>query len=136
MQKRPQKPQTNKRAVTIRGVSRSFSGPIPPPQILEQYDLILPGAAERILKMAEDQSSHRRSLEKQIVQAEIRQVRLGQILGFIIAIFGLTVSALIAIFGSAVAGGIIGIGTLASLVGVFMYGSKTRAEQEKDDNDE
>lgn len=46
-----------------------------------------------------------------------------------IAIVGLIVAALIAIYGSAIAGGIIGVGTLASLVGVFMYGSSTRSKE-------
>lgn len=36
-----------------------FSGPLPPPQILGQYDEVLPGAAERILRMAEKQQDHR-----------------------------------------------------------------------------
>lgn len=30
-----------------------ISGPIPPPQILQQYNNTVPGAAERILTMAE-----------------------------------------------------------------------------------
>ena len=46
-------------------------------------------------------------------------------------IVGLIVSVIIAIYGSAIAGSIVGVGTLASLVGVFMYGSKTRSEERK-----
>jgi uncharacterized membrane protein len=34
-------------------VSQKFSGPLPPPELLEGYERILPGAADRILKMAE-----------------------------------------------------------------------------------
>ena len=43
----------------------SVSGPIPPPSMMEQYEGTLPGSADRILKMAENQSEHRQSLEKQ-----------------------------------------------------------------------
>lgn len=43
------------------------SGPIPDPMTLERYDQILPGAAERIIKMAEDQSTHRREIEKIVI---------------------------------------------------------------------
>ena len=39
------------------------SGPIPSPQILQQYNNIVPGAAERIIRMAEKQSDHRMALE-------------------------------------------------------------------------
>lgn len=38
----------------------SFSGPIPHPDLLAQYDQIIPNGADRILLMAEAQSRHRR----------------------------------------------------------------------------
>jgi uncharacterized membrane protein len=47
---------------------RHFSGPLPPPEILAQYNEIVPGAAERILKMAEEQSAHRRGLEDKTIR--------------------------------------------------------------------
>ena len=34
-------------------VSQKFSGPLPPPELLEGYERILTGAADRILRMAE-----------------------------------------------------------------------------------
>ena len=37
----------------------TFQGPIPPPNVLEAYERLVPGAAERILKMAENQAAHR-----------------------------------------------------------------------------
>lgn len=33
--------------------SVSFQGPIPPPQLLEQYSKVIPNGAERIMAMAE-----------------------------------------------------------------------------------
>ena len=42
-----------KRGMTIVGMRASFSGPLPPPKILEDYDRVCPGAADRIIKMAE-----------------------------------------------------------------------------------
>ena len=44
--------------------SESFSGPIPPPTILEGYERIHAGLADRIMKMAESQSEHRKILER------------------------------------------------------------------------
>ncbi|MFQ7172706.1 MAG: DUF2335 domain-containing protein [Thomasclavelia ramosa] len=44
--------------------SVSYSGPIPHPSDFEQYERVLPGAADRILTMAENQSAHRQTLEK------------------------------------------------------------------------
>ncbi len=36
-----------------RHVEKTFSGPIPPPEDFEKYNLTLPGAADRIVSMAE-----------------------------------------------------------------------------------
>jgi len=113
---------------------QAFSGPLPHPDILRKYEEIVPGAAQRIIKMAEDQTSHRKDLESKVIHSNIVREKWGQTLGFIIAIVGLIVAGLVGVFGSAVAGGAIGIATLASLVGVFMYGSRVRSKerQEKD----
>ncbi|HEY4526937.1 MAG TPA: DUF2335 domain-containing protein [Candidatus Paceibacterota bacterium] len=116
--------------------STSYSGPLPHPETLRMFDQVVPGAAERIIKMAEDQSNHRKELEKKVIESDIARSRLGQILGFAIAIVGLVVSAIVSIYGNAIAGGIIGVGTLASLVGVFMYGATTRSREREDKRSE
>jgi uncharacterized membrane protein len=36
-------------------VAMAFSGPVPPPSIMEGWERVLPGSADRILKMAEKQ---------------------------------------------------------------------------------
>lgn len=125
----PQPPRPDK--ILVRQ-SSSFSGPLPPPEVLRGFEDIVPGAAERIIKMAEEQSFHRRVLEKKVIDSDISRSKWGQILGFVIAVIGLGVSAVVAVFGSAVAGGVIGVGTLASLVGVFMYGSSVRSKEREE----
>lgn len=120
----------NHNGVVVRQSSvQAFSGPLPHPDILRQFDEVVPGAAERIIKMAEEQSAHRKDLEQKVINSDIARSKWGQILGFVIAIMGLTVSALVSVYGNAITGGIIGVGTLASLVGVFMYGSTTRSKE-------
>ena len=59
-------------------VSQEFAGPIPPPSMMKQYEGTLPGSADRILKMAENQSEHRQSLEKQKLSFSNRAIRRGQ----------------------------------------------------------
>jgi hypothetical protein len=44
--------QVNIQAARVE-VSQAWSGPLPPPEILAEYERLLPGAAERILMMAE-----------------------------------------------------------------------------------
>lgn len=111
--------------------SMSFSGPLPHPEILKKFDEVVPGAAERIIKMTEDQSSHRRDLEQKVISSDISRSKIGQIFGFIIAIAGLVVAVVLA-KTNAILGSTFGFLTLASLVGVFVYGTKTRSNERKE----
>jgi uncharacterized membrane protein len=55
----------------VQAMMQSFSGPLPPPEALERYNQVLPGAAERIISMAESQHAHRQELEKKVIHANI-----------------------------------------------------------------
>ncbi len=63
-----------------------FQGPLPHPEILAGYDRVLPGAAGRIITMAEKNQAHRHSLEAKVIPAGVVSERLGQILGFVLYI--------------------------------------------------
>ena len=39
-------------------IEASWSGPLPPPEALQKYDAIVPGAASRIFEMAERRHQH------------------------------------------------------------------------------
>jgi len=89
----------------------AHSGPLPAPETLEGYEEILPGAAERILRMAEKQQDGRLALEARQLDADIdhrdemariqRRVHtgafisdyLGQALGFAVAVGSLGLAA-------------------------------------------
>jgi hypothetical protein len=45
-------------------IQSSYSSPLPPPEIIEGYEKVLRGSADRILTLTEKQSEHRRELEK------------------------------------------------------------------------
>lgn len=115
---------------------QTFSGPLPPPSVLKEFDLIVPGAAERIIKMAEGQFVHRTEIEKRVIESDISRSKWGQILGFMIAIFGLLVSLVTILRGQEIAGSIIGGGTLVSLVSVFMYGTRSRKREREEKGQE
>ncbi len=106
-------------------VTAAFSGPLPPPDILRQYDAVIPGAAERILKMAEEQDQHRRRLESAAIAAGHSDARLGLILGFII-VFGFIGVATYAISkGASLVGLSMVIADLAALLGAYVYGKRS-----------
>lgn len=72
----------------------SFQGPLPPPVLFKGYEEILPGAAERILQLAEREQEHRQGWEMSVMDAQRSNNRRGQWLGFGIAAMGI-VSAVI-----------------------------------------
>lgn len=69
------------RQITRIVVSEQFSGPMPHPKHLREYEDTLPGAAERLLAMAERNLEHGVSMERVAMQAEIADRKLGMWMG-------------------------------------------------------
>jgi uncharacterized membrane protein len=49
----------------------SFRGPLPPPEVLGQYEQLQPGFADRILRLTESEATHRRKLENNTLRANV-----------------------------------------------------------------
>jgi len=64
----------------------SFSGPLPHPRHLQAYNEILPGAADRIIAMAEKEQAHRHSWEDKSLKFDFSYSVLGIALGFLVAL--------------------------------------------------
>lgn len=62
-------------------LSENFSGPLPHPRHLNAYNEISPGAADRIIAMAENQSSHHITMEQNALKAEVNDQRRGMWMG-------------------------------------------------------
>lgn len=57
---------------SMRLVAQQFQGPLPPPDLLDQYERIDPGAAKAIIEMAQRQAEHRQTLELEAQRADIQ----------------------------------------------------------------
>lgn len=98
-----------------------FSGPLPPPHILAQYEQICPSFAERSLRMVEQQAENRRSLEQAAILANIKHEEAGQRMAFVISLSILGIGALsIALRQNLLGAAFIGADMMA-LVGMFLY---------------
>lgn len=109
----------------------AFKGPIPPPEVLQGYENVQQGFGDRILRMAERQQDHRIKCEDKVVQESTTQSKRGQWFGFIIAILFLSGALALGFTGHEVLGGIIGGGTLISVVSVFLTNKPPKQSREK-----
>ena len=98
----------------------SFSGPLPPPTMYGEYERVLPGSAERILAMAEKEQNHRIGWETTALDTSVGETKLGQWLGFAIAILCIGAAVLLAMSGHGVVAGIALAASAAGLVGRFL----------------
>lgn len=134
--------------------AQHWSAPLPPPVALQEYEDVLPGSAERILAMAENQQQH--SSEQAIAfvnqeqyaletarityAADSGRSRLGLIFAFIIALAGMGIGAFLAYSGVGGFGLFFLFAPLSSLVGVFIYADRARRSERRrnsqDDEDE
>jgi uncharacterized membrane protein len=113
----------------MRAEYRSFSGPLPHPEVLARYNEVIPGGAERILAMAERQSEHRESLESKVVDANLASQKNGSLRAFILALIVILGGIYLMATGKDGWGFAAIIGSLASLVAIFAIG---KVEQKKE----
>jgi uncharacterized membrane protein len=123
---------SNNQSVVRKTEGVFYSGPLPPPQELQKYNEILPGAADRIMTMAEEQARHRRSLENVVIGSDTRNAKLGLWFGLVTSMTAIITGTITIINGFIIPGTFISGGTIISLAVIFVYGSqKRRKERER-----
>jgi uncharacterized membrane protein len=70
-------------------LSVSYEGPLPTSREFAGYEQALPGAAERILTLAEKEAEHRRANQDKLVISSVKLSGRGQIFALIIAVLSL-----------------------------------------------
>ena len=109
-------------------IRSEFSGPIPPPSIIKGHEDVLPGAADRIISMAEEQSRHRRNMEKKMIDSESRDSLLGILFAFVLGIGCIVASIVIVIKvpenAGAISGAIIGVTGIGSIIATFIKSTR------------
>lgn len=110
---------------------RHFSGPLPSPENLLNYDKVTPGAANRIIEMAEKNQEHRLYINKIMAESDVKKSLRGQIFGFAIAAIAFTVATICAFLDQKEIG-IAAIGfSLVSIVSTFVLGRKSKDNTKK-----
>ena len=94
--------------------------PIPTPEELAGYENICPGAADRIIRMAEEQGNHRRTQEQKAVTAAIIDGHLGLCFAFILSIIGFILGYLLIQSDHMIAGTIFSGISFLSIIKAFI----------------
>ncbi len=97
-----------------------FSGPLPSPDALFGYDRALPGTADRIIRLAESEASHRHALERQMVNIHGRNSMFGIVAAFVLGLSAIVGGVYAVVHGAGMTGAGVALSALASLVGVFL----------------
>ncbi len=100
----------------------SHSGPLPSPSTLKDYDEVLPGLAERIVRLTEGEQEHRHEIVELAVRRSARLKDRGQIMGMIALVLMLSFCAYLAAIGSPSIAGWVAVGLIAAVVGIFVIG--------------
>lgn len=117
--------------VTASQSTEIFSGPIPPPEILEAYERVVEGSANRILTMAEEQSKHRKKLEEIVVHGGSRNQVVGMIFAFLLSLVIVGSGAFLIYHDKSLEGFGLILSDLLGLIGVFVYGKNTQLKELK-----
>lgn len=67
-----QQQRLQQQILTVHQQHVELSGPLPPPHVLADYDAAVPGAAARIIAMAEREMAHRHLQESAATEANVR----------------------------------------------------------------
>lgn len=117
---------------------QQISGPLPSPEVLRQYEATSPGAAERLIRLAEQEAEHRRKMESEIIaiqgrdQHSYRQSEFwGQFFGFSMGSIAILGAVFAAVHGAQIAASFIGTTGVGGLVSAFILGRTYFLKQKK-----
>ncbi len=102
----------------------TYSGPVPPPSFLVEYEKLVPGSAKKFLEATHIEAEHRRSLETMLCQEQIKLSRRGQIMAFSLASFCAMGSFVTIFLGYSIEGLGALLASIGIFVGVFIYARK------------
>ena len=90
-----------------------WSGPLPPPTLLAEYNDAVPDGAERIVSMVERQTAHRMEMEARTAKYDHRLAHTGQWIGLTVVLAVLVLAGYMVYLGATTAAVAAGLTSLA-----------------------
>ena len=101
--------------------AESFLGPLPHPDHLAGYESVISGAADRIIRMTEQQVEHRQRIEAHVVESTIKFESRGQWLAFSLATMIIAGGIYLILEDKTIVGLASMISAIVALASVFIY---------------
>lgn len=113
-----------------------FSGPLPPPSMLKEYEKIVPGSGKKIIDSGLEESNFRRDFNNKNLDAIVSQDKRRDWMAFIIGLVVIICGAWLINNNHYVIGSIFAGGTAISLVGLFLGKTHKNYKQNKSKSNE
>lgn len=126
-------PEEKRRAIIneiVRIEQSSYSGPLPPPQVLADYEKTLKGSADRILKMAEREQEARHRIDSEIIGNAAKQHKRGQYMGCTLVIVLASMAFTLGFLGHDWLSGMVFTGAIVSVAGIFVLNREPKKRKE------
>jgi len=116
-------------------VSRQFSGPMPPPECLHQYDQIVPGAAREIIDEFRANGAHQRTMDQAVLEAASTRDTRGQWMACSLVLLGFILIMSLAYTGHDGVAIAVAVSLLGAVAANFLQGKKSESSQPAKDSD-
>jgi uncharacterized membrane protein len=121
--------RASRRSQVVQSQVSMTQGIIPPPEMLRDYDSLVPGTAQKMFEAFLKQGEHRREMERHVIEARIRLQFIGMWLGFAVALASLAAFVAMAIALREPLVGLGVFGSIAVLAGVFVYSAQSQKQE-------
>jgi uncharacterized membrane protein len=112
----------------VREQRRFFSGPLPPPEVLAEYNKVFPDCAKMIVEMAQREQQHRHAIEDRESQAAHTLARRGQLIGGVLAVVAVVGAIYLLAHDKSITGLSVMGAVVATFGGAFVYDRYQRSK--------
>lgn len=116
--------------IAVLGEKRHFSGPIPSPEVLQKYEMIQVGFADRIITMAENERKDRTDIAKDALEKNAKLSDRGQIFAFALCSIVILASVAFAWLDHPWPGSLLGASGFAGIITAFIVSHRGDSKNE------
>jgi uncharacterized membrane protein len=107
--------------------SHQWAGPLPPPAILDQFNQVAENGAERIFQQWEQETAHRREMERKDFRWSVAEGFYGKTLAFLFVIAALALAAYALYKGETWLAAFLAAGTIGSVAAALISNNRGKS---------